>query len=60
MNKRFINPSSANLNTAMSGCDKNLIMIKRLIRGVYAFIKKCKSQLNTAFSLTSLKLKFYF
>ncbi|EPZ71283.1 hypothetical protein N197_02960 [Helicobacter pylori UM023] len=25
------------------GCDKNLIMIKRLIRGVYAFIKTLKS-----------------
>ncbi len=47
----------------MNGCDKSLIMIKRLVRGVYAFIKilkKHKSQLNTAFSLTLLKLKFYF
>ncbi len=27
----------------MNGCDKNLIVIKRLIRGVYASIKTLKS-----------------
>ncbi len=27
----------------MNGCDKSLIMIKRLVRGVYAFIKTLKS-----------------
>ncbi|AEN14859.1 hypothetical protein HPPN120_01070 [Helicobacter pylori Puno120] len=43
MNKRFINLSSANLKTAINGCDKSLIVIKRLIRGVYAFIKILKS-----------------
>ncbi|AEN17920.1 hypothetical protein HPPN135_01070 [Helicobacter pylori Puno135] len=42
MNKRFINPSSTNLKTAMNGHDKSLIVIKRLIRGVYAFIKTLK------------------
>ncbi|GAA8311132.1 hypothetical protein HpBT189_01170 [Helicobacter pylori] len=42
MNKLILNPSSANLKTPMNGCDKNLIMIKRLIRGVYAFIKTLK------------------
>ncbi len=26
----------------MNGCDKSLIVIKRLIRGVYAFIKILK------------------
>ncbi len=26
----------------MNGCDKNLIVIKRLIRGVYVFIKILK------------------
>ncbi|EPZ67160.1 hypothetical protein N406_00630 [Helicobacter pylori FD577] len=43
MNKLVLNPSSANLKTAMNGCDKNFIKIKRLIRGVYAFIKTLKS-----------------
>ncbi len=28
----------------MNGCNKNLIVIKRLIRGVYAFIKILKAQ----------------
>ncbi len=27
----------------MNGCDKSLIVIKRLIRGVYAFIETLKS-----------------
>ncbi len=27
----------------MNGCDKDLIVIKRLVRGVYAFIKILKS-----------------
>ncbi|GAA8989620.1 hypothetical protein HpHA137_08240 [Helicobacter pylori] len=60
MNKLILNPSSANLKTPMNGCDKNLIMIKRLIRGAYAFIRILKSVKASKFSLTSLKLKFYF
>ncbi|MCQ2779267.1 hypothetical protein JT163_06215 [Helicobacter pylori] len=43
MNKLALNPSKTNLKTAMNGCDKSLIVIKRLIRGVYAFIKILKS-----------------
>ncbi|MFB1341602.1 hypothetical protein ACEWYO_04815 [Helicobacter pylori] len=43
MNKLALNLSNTNLKTPMNGCDKNLIVIKRLIRGVCAFIKTLKS-----------------